>query len=152
MKKNRILKTVIALIIVLSAAGYYAYYEFNRKNEALENIQPAYSVSAVEATDEFSKNSTAALKKYVDKVIEVEGQVKNVETTEKGDVTIVVGEENNMSSLRFSMDSTETKKASLIKIKSTLHLKGICTGYNADEMGLGADILFSRSVIIDNKK
>ena len=151
MKKNRILKIAITFVIVVTAIGYYAYYEFNRTNDSLKNKQPAYVVSPSMIIDEFSKNSTAALQKYVDKVIEVEGQVKNIETTEKNDVTIVLGEENNMSSLRFSLDSNETKEANIIKINAKVRLKGMCTGYNADEMGLGSDILLNRAIIVTNK-
>ena len=151
MKKNRILKIAITFVIVVTAIGYYAYYEFNRTNDSLKNKQPAYVVSPSMIIDEFSKNSTAALQKYVDKVIEVEGQVKNIETTEKNDVTIVLGEENNMSSLRFSLDSNETKEVNIIKINAKVRLKGMCTGYNADEMGLGSDILLNRAIIVTNK-
>ena len=151
MKKNRILKIAITFVIVVTAIGYYAYYEFNRTNDSLKNKQPAYVVSPSMIIDEFSKNSTTALQKYVDKVIEVEGQVKNIETTEKSDVTIVLGEENSMSSLRFSLDSNETKEVNTIKINAKVRLKGMCTGYNADDMGLGSDILFNRAIIVTNK-
>ena len=151
MKKNRILKIAITFVIVVTAIGYYAYYEFNRTNDSLKNTQPEYVVSPSMIIDEFSKNSTAALQKYVDKVIEVEGQVKNIETTEKNDVTIVLGEENNMSSLRFSLDSNETKEVNTIKINAKVRLKGMCTGYNADEMGIGSDILLNRAIIVTNK-
>lgn len=151
MKTNRLIKIAVVLIVFITALGYYAYYEFNRENDSLKDIEPTFVSSPNTLIDEFSKNSTSALQKYVDKVIEIEGQVKNIETTEKNNRTIVLGSENETTSLRFSLDSMESKKAISIKINSTLRLKGMCTGYNADEMGLGSDILFNRAIIVTNK-
>ena len=51
-----------------------------------------------------------------------------------------------MSSVRFSMDSLHNEKAATLVKGQTAVLKGICTGYNADEM-LGSDLILNRAVI-----
>ena len=150
-KKSIIIITSVILFLVLGA-GLYAYYAFNRTNKQLNDIKPAYILSTETLTNEFAKDATAAETKYVDKAIEVTGTVKIIETNDKGKITIVLGDSSSLSSLRFSMDSTVSTETNTIKVSSNIRLRGMCTGYNADDMGLGSDILFNRAVIIENKK
>ena len=51
-----------------------------------------------------------------------------------------------MSSVRFSMDSIHNAQAASLVKGTKAVLKGICTGYNADEM-LGSDLILNRAVI-----
>jgi len=53
-----------------------------------------------------------------------------------------------MSSVRCSIDSLFTSEASKHNIAESIKLKGICTGFNSDEMGLGSDIIMNRCVIL----
>jgi len=53
-----------------------------------------------------------------------------------------------MNSVRCSIDSNFTSQAAGITAGSPIIIKGICTGYNADELGLGADIILNRCVAI----
>jgi tRNA_anti-like len=152
MKKKYILNILLILIILTLVAGYYAYNEFNRKNENLSKVEAAFSSSPDALINEFSKDAKSASQKYFDKVIQVEGPVKKIETSDQEGATIVLGDENSMTSLRFSIDSTNIDKAKKIQPHSIVLIKGMCNGYNADDMGLGSDILFNRAVIIETKK
>lgn len=148
MKKKYLINILLVIILIIAVTGYYAYNAFNRTNESLSNIEAAYLAIPQTLLDEFSKDVKSAGQKYFDKIVQVEGPVKNIETSDKGMSTIIVGDQNSMSSLRFSMDSTETEKIKNIQLNSMVIIKGMCTGYNADEMGLGSDLLFNRAVII----
>jgi hypothetical protein len=65
--------------------------------------------------------------------------------------TVVLGKMDKMSSVRCSMDSTQVATASNLQAGSTVTIKGACTGFHADDMGLGSDVVLNRSVIETNK-
>jgi hypothetical protein len=89
-----------------------------------------------------------AEKKYIGKIVLVSGSLKSVENDGQGNSIIVLGEEGSHSALRCSMDSTFSEKS--IKNKKKLQLKGICTGYNPDDMGLGSDVILNKGLLINN--
>lgn len=51
-----------------------------------------------------------------------------------------------MSSVRCSIDSIHSNEAAVIQPGSLIAVKGICSGYNADEM-LGSDVILVRSAV-----
>ena len=147
MKRKKIIRIIlISLLIVIAGVAFYAYKEFNRKQKDLTGMRPEFTVSAVDFIKEFGINEKAVNKKYLDKVIEVNGIVKESIKDEKGFCTIVLGDTLAMSSVRCSMDSMHNGVLKNILKGNNLSIKGMCTGYNADEL-LGADIILNRGVI-----
>jgi hypothetical protein len=49
------------------------------------------------------------------------------------------------------MDSAHQQDATLLAIGSSAMMRGVCTGYNKDEMGLGSDIILNRCVVVKSK-
>jgi hypothetical protein len=130
-------------------AGLYGYKEYNRKNKDLANVKADIGLKTRELISAFEKDEKLANEKFLDKVIAVEGNVKEVTRDEKGYFTVVLGEEDNMSSVRCSMDSVHQRDASAIAEGTNITMKGICTGFNADEL-LGSDVILNRCVIEKN--
>ena len=149
------LKRVIIIVVVAAIAGggYYGYKEFNRKNENLNGVMPAYTVKANDLISEFANNDSASINKYLGKVIGVEGLLKKVEKDDEGFVTIVLGDTTDMSSVRCAMDSLHFKEAYNLKPFSSISVKGFFTGYEKDDTGiLGDDIKLNRCVLMKNEK
>jgi hypothetical protein len=101
---------------------------------------------ASEFVQEFLMNEQSANKKYWDKVIKVEGTVKNIEKDDKGFYSVVLGDITSSSSVRCTLDSAHNKEAKFIEKGETTILKGICAGFNSDEL-LGSDVILVRSVV-----
>jgi beta-glucosidase-like glycosyl hydrolase len=76
--------------------------------------------------------------------------VKDLLKDDRGFYSIVLGDTASMSSVRCSIDSVHSGEAAAIQKGNTIAVKGICSGFNADEM-LGSDVILVRSVV-DNKK
>lgn len=151
MKRKKIIRYVLLLIlVVIAAVALYIYKEYNRTHKDTANIQPDYSLSAKDLIKEFEENEKASNTKYWDKVIQVEGFVKEVSRDDRGFYSIVLGDTASMSSVRCSIDSTHSMEAAVIKQGGHTIVKGICSGFKADEM-LGSDVILVRSVI-DQKK
>ncbi|MCF8451697.1 MAG: OB-fold putative lipoprotein [Pedobacter sp.] len=146
--KYKILLLAMALIVI--AAG--AYFYVNRKTQSLTDSKADYKISAIKFLQEYSSDQVLADKKYLGKVIQVDGNLKDIEKDDKGFLTFVLGDLTSMSSVRCSIDTTVVIDESAYPVGTAVSLKGECTGFNADDLGLGADIVLNRSIIINNKK
>jgi tRNA_anti-like len=147
MKRKKIIRyVVLPLLLILAAAAFYIYKEYNRTHKDTAKIKPDYAVSAIELVKEFETNEQVSNKKYWDKVIRVEGMVKELAKDDKGFYSIILGDTASMSSVRCSVDSVHSNEAAAVKQGSIIAVKGICSGFNADEM-LGSDVILVRSVV-----
>lgn len=147
MKKNkRILYASLVLGIIIMGAAYYGYTEYNRKSTNLADAKADYTVSVNDIISQFSKDEPGSNAKYLSKVIEVSGLIKKVDEDENGFYTLVLGDTASMSSVRCSLDSMINKKVSSFTTGQTISIKGVCTGYSADDMGLGSDVILNRCV------
>ncbi len=145
--KYKIILLATALIVI--AAG--AYFYVNRKTQSLIDKKADYKISAIKFLKEYSSDQVLADKKYLGKIIQVDGNLKDIEKDDKGFLTFVLGDLTSMSSVRCSIDTMVVFDESAYPVGTAVSLKGECTGFNADDLGLGADIVLNRSVIIQNK-
>jgi hypothetical protein len=145
MKRSTIIFVVLILIAV---GGWYGLKEYLRKNVDLENVSAKITTDAPSLITAFEKDSSEANKKYLGKIIAVTGIVKSIE--KEDGATLVLANAGNMSSVRCSMDTTHLADIASVKEGQAVKVKGVCTGYTADEMGIGADVILNRCVLEKN--
>ncbi|MDB5250628.1 MAG: hypothetical protein JWQ40_5022 [Segetibacter sp.] len=138
----------IVVLLVLIAAGVYAYRMYTGKVKSLEDADADATVTAIDLVAAFEKDSATANKQYLGKIVAVTGNIKSIE---KESGSIVLGEEASMSSVRCSLDTNFVKKIAGLNLGNQITIKGACTGFNADELGLGSDVVLNRCVIPANK-
>lgn len=144
MKKKKLLTVVTILLVVFGLGGVYAYQEFNRKTASTFDLTPEFNLSATAIIGEFEKDSKLSNTKYLNKVIEVSGNIKTIEN--QTGFTIVLGDSANATSIRCSMDSS-FNAGTTYKNGQAITIKGIYTGFNADDLGIGSDIIINKSII-----
>jgi hypothetical protein len=143
MRKKWIIIGSMAVAIIIVAL--YAYHEFNRTVEGLNDVRADYSVDATALINEFVSNEVSANQKYQNKVLSVKGMIKNVED---GNGTVVLGDTTDMSGVRCVLDSNSNTKNNLLQRGAVITIKGAITGFNKDETGLlGSDVQLNRCVI-----
>ena len=136
---------VFLLVIALLALAVWKGYQYLYKApENLSNKKAAATLTAMQLIQAFEKDSATANQAYLGKVIAVEGTIRSIELEEG--ITIVLGEEGSMSSVRCSMDTTQKKVWSELQKGNKVLIKGNCTGYTSDEL-LGADVILNRCVL-----
>ncbi|MFZ9661111.1 MAG: OB-fold protein [Chitinophagaceae bacterium] len=149
MKIKKNYKTLFAaLFLAVVAIASYIYYEYNRTNAMSEDITADFKLNAVDLIKEFENDNNISSKKYVGKVLEIKGSMLELEDDHSGNYIMILGSDSIMSKIRCNMDSTYNLE--LLKSFSKnqqLSIKGICTGYNPDDMGLGADVLLNKCLI-----
>jgi len=138
----------IVILIVLVTAGLYAYKIYTGKVKNLQDVKADVTVTDTNLIAAFEGDSAAANKQYLGKVVAVTGNIKSIE---KGSGTIVMGSGESMSSVRCSLDTNFVKKVTGLNIGNRITIKGACTGFNPDELGLGSDVVLNRCVISTGK-
>ena len=147
MKKSWV---ILMVVLILLTGIVYVYREFNRGNKVLSEVKPSIKISANDISVSFAQSDSLANLKFLGKVIEIEGIIKNIEMPDSNISVIVVSGNNEMSSIRCTMDSSFRNTSNPIEIGTLATLKGICTGYNADDL-LGSDVLMNRCVVVNRK-
>ena len=137
-------------MLIIGALAVYIYKEYNRTHEDTAELKPDYSLTSSSLLKEFEQDEPASNKKYWDKILLVDGRVKDVTVDERGLYSLIVGDSTSMSSVRCSMDGAHNHEAKSAKKGDWLAMKGICVGFNADEL-LGSDVILVRCVV-DSKK
>lgn len=151
MKRKKIIRYIlIAVFIIVAAVALYIYKEYNRTHKDTASLRPDYSLEAAGLIKEFEADEKASNKKFWDKVLKVQGMVKEVIKDDKGFYTVALGDTSSMSSVRCSIDSVHSNEAASVKKGSIISVKGICSGFNTDEL-LGSDVILVRSVV-EHKK
>ena len=89
--------------------------------------------------------------KYSGKVLLIYGLLKTIDADDKGYATVVLGNSATPSSIRCSIDTLFQIEKNNLQLNAPVTVKGICTGFNADELGLGADVLLNRCIIIQKE-
>ena len=144
MKTKQII--LLAILIVVAIVAWYGYKQYTRKNTDLAYAKADVETTTTDLIKSFETNEKLANEKYLDKIIELTGEIKEINKDEKGYYTVVLGEENSMSSVRCSMDSAHQQNVLSVNQGDQVSVKGACTGFNADEL-LGSDVILNRCVL-----
>jgi hypothetical protein len=147
--KKIVFRLIVIVVFLILGVALYAYKEYNRKNVDLAGTKAAFTLTDIQLINEFTQDQNTSNKKYLGKIIELSGNIKKIDTDANGYHTIILGNAVNMNSVRCSVDSAFNKEAHNLSIGSTVVIKGICTGYNADDLGLGSDVILNRSIAIN---
>jgi hypothetical protein len=152
-KKQKGFARLLTILILLGGSFgiWKGLKEYNRTNEDLGSVKADVKITALQFIAEYEANNVAADEKFLGKVVETAGTIKKIEKDEKGYYTIVLGDTTNPSSVRCSMDTTHNADAAQLAAGSSAILRGACTGFNRDEMGLGSDVILNRCAIISRK-
>ena len=141
---------LIVILLIVIAGAWYGFKEYNRKNKDLAEAKAQVTTDASALLAAFEKDSASANRQYLGKIVAVHGKIKSIEREDGA--TVVLGETGSMSSVRCSMDTTHLTEVALIKEGQTINIKGVCNGFNRDEL-LGSDVILNRCVLqADNKK
>lgn len=146
MQRSKIGMLVLIVLVIVSAI--FGWKEYTRKNEPVKNLKPAFKVSAPQIIKEFEANDSLPARKYLGKLIAVNGIIKTIDKDSQGYFTVVLGNPVSMSSVRCAMDSLFASEVLSLKKDQTITIKGMFTGFQKDETGLlGSDIILNRCVI-----
>lgn len=134
--KRKILFTVLALIVAAALVGVYLY---TKKTPDIVQDKPDVAVKAADLIAAFQQDTTAARRQYIDRVVEVTGTVKSIDTTG----AVVLGEAGSPSEVVVGLDRRHMKDYEQLKVGGVAVMQGICSGYTSSSTGDPTDLLAS---------
>ena len=124
--KRRLLVTLPVLILL--CITIWTIYEYKKPHASSEDKTTNIFIDATTLYNDFSKNETTANAKYLDKIIEVNGIVDNVQNT-NGALVIMLNASQTMGGISCKM--FDAKNASFKK-GDKITIKGKCSGFLSD--------------------
>jgi cell division protein YceG involved in septum cleavage len=115
MTKKKIILTLILLVILLASLVYN--YTFNSKHRDVVNEEASITLSSKELFSHFQNNEALATANFMDKVVEVKGELTSIE-----DGMVVLDHQ-----IQISFDIEGMPK---VEGKTSLTIKGRCVGYD----------------------
>ena len=119
-------KIILGVILLIVVGGSIAYWIVFKSRADIVQDKPDVQVTAANLVAAFEKDTAAASKQYMDKVVEISGNVKRIDTSG----AVILGEETSPSEVVVAFDQMYHKKdyESLVLGKPAV-LQGICSGY-----------------------
>ena len=131
-KKKKWLYISSLFAVAITSIAFYLYKEYNRKNIDTAELEPDYTIAASAMIKEFETDQVSASKSY--------------SKDDHGFYSLMLGDTLSMSSVKCSLDSLHNNEAAALRKGVYAAVKGICAGFNADEL-LGSDVILVRCMI-----
>lgn len=118
---------LIVLVIGIATAAYAWFFVWNKPKTDVEAAS-AIKIDATALFDAYVKNEAAANKAYLEKILEVSGEVTDITKNEEG-LNVVLMKTNDPM---FGVNCTLEEQNTVVHKGDKIILKGICTGYLTD--------------------
>jgi len=121
-------RTVIIVIIIFILGGSaVAYRMWNKPHRNVAN-EKGIQLSAAQLVKEYQSNEAEANKKYLDKAIQVTGNISEVKSNQDGKTTVMLSSEDPFTGVFCTLK----EPAENIAPGTPLTIKGICSGMLSD--------------------
>jgi hypothetical protein len=125
---NKTFKSLLIIaLILLIGGGAVAYFMWNKPHRNVEN-EKGIEVTAPQLVKEYQQNEAEANKKYLDKAIQVQGNISEVKSNQDGKTTVMLSSDDAFTSVFCTLK----EPASNITTGSLVTIKGICSGMLSD--------------------
>lgn len=121
-------------------------YIMNETNKETVDIKANYTLGAAGLIKEFTGNDSAANKKYLEKVLIVNGNTAGVDILADSTSTIKFADSTGSYAI-FSLEKNQLEKVKNIKPGDAVSLKGVCSGSIFSEILGITSINFKRSTL-----
>ena len=138
--RRRIILVAVLLIVVVAGVGLWKYFEKAPNYAAKE---PDVAVTAKEFLSAFDKDTAAASKRFMDKIVRVTGRVQSFDSS-----AVVLGEEGSPSSIVIGLDKRNQNSIAHLKVGETGTLQGKFSGYRKSS-GDAEDLLSSLGTTVN---
>ena len=119
------------IVILLLIGAAVAWRLYNKPHMGVANIETDMRMSAADLYNDFQRDETLANKKYLNKVIEVSGNVSEIQNV-NGSQIILLSSTGDMGGVSCQLTNDENNKKLTIKKSTTITVKGKCSGYLMD--------------------
>lgn len=135
-------KLLLIAVVIGAVAAYFVWDNFLKTAPSMSSLTAEYRVNALGFYAEFEESEEAANVKYQNKVVEIVGEVENVESSENS-LPVITLKTDGFGTVKCTMESQlSSDELSDIKINSSLVIRG-------EVQGMLLDVLVGRSIVIE---
>lgn len=116
-------KIIIVVVMLILAVAAYGYFLYHQKTPDVVNKKPDMSISTTALLEAFNKDTAAARKNFIDKIVEVTGKIKRVDSG-----ALVLGEEGSISEVTVGFDRRHVKDCEGLIPGDVAIVQGVCSG------------------------
>lgn len=130
--KRTIYTLVLIIILIVAGTVFYVYYKPHRN---VESEKPMIVVDGNDLFKKYTENEKLADSLYLNKLIQVKGEVGEIIKDQKGERVIVLKGETDIFGVVCSIDESDLdnrRKAASVKVGDVITVKGICSGFDSD--------------------
>lgn len=138
-RKYSLLILIIGISFLATLVFFYVLYNKTSNFTDISQKQPTYKLDAETIISMVNNKSEVSIK--TNEVVEIEGQIKEINTINNR-ITILLGDNNNNTSACVICDMLPNQKDEILKLNlmDTIKLKGVYKGYLADAIFLNCII------------
>jgi hypothetical protein len=123
-------RNVLILVLAAAALGaWYAWKEYNREPAGAADVEAQEKVEAVQFFNAFTTDEAAADARFKNKVVEVSGTVRSVETDQYGKTNVTFETGDPLGGVVCEFDSGIVVQC---RASTPATVKGFYQGYNLD--------------------
>ena len=137
-------KTLYSIIFVIVLLGMICIYIFFKPEKNLLKLKPDYTLTAIELFNEYSTNEEAANTKFLGKIIQVNGTIREINTEDSIYTIVILETEDVFSGVNCVLSDRYASKRKDISTGSEATIKGECSG-------MLIDVVLNNCVLIDDK-
>ncbi len=125
-------KIFFIVLLVAAVAGGFGLYQYYKPVSGLESVTPEFSLDAGTLYNDFLIDENAANEKYLGKVIEITGTVKNSTIAESGKYIVNIDSGDEMSGISCEVNAEKNPSVKDLKNGEQIKVKGVCSGILMD--------------------
>lgn len=126
--RSKILKWLLLSIVVIGTTGGIVAYKMWTKPHRNVAETKALAVTATQLAAAYENNEPEANSDYLDKVLEVTGEINEISKNQKGE-TVITLKGTDMGGVICTLEGA---MPAILKTGVTVVVRGICTGYLTD--------------------
>jgi len=131
--KNTKLRIFGGLTLLLALALIIGLSLYNTPHVDIHKAKADLAVMAEDVLKDYQSNETRANRKYVDRILEVEGRITRV-TFDNGNSIVTLEGEEGKPGIICQMLPEHNLNVLKFKERDSVKIKGVCTGYLIDVM------------------
>lgn len=127
--KKLILLGLLAAAVIAAATGYFMW---NKPHQNMQTAEAEVKADATTLYSEYETDETTANTKYLGKIVEVSGTVRETTTDETGSVKIMLDSGSEMGGIICELDPLSEHKRKTFQSGEQVRFKGKCDGVLMD--------------------
>lgn len=130
----------VIILLALFAIGYIAF--LNVPQDTTKGKEATIQLGAASLFAEYEKNEKQADKKFIGKIMDIEGQVMGLEKDEAGKGVVILDSGNGMDGVMCTLEASETSKMANLKPGQNVKIRGKCAGKTLD-------VVFNKCLLLE---